>query len=147
MPLASLADILALPQRRAEIEARLKAACEAGRACEPGFKAAYASLLAGIENIALAARRAKDVSRNAMGKLAAGGDVRAELNQLAGLDAALMGNDAKEIVSFLFPNIEELTGATAANLREALEKGEAVYAEAESLAEYHLRALGRAGVR
>jgi hypothetical protein len=144
MPLASLSDILALPQRRAEIDARVQAACETPPATEPGFRAAYAGLLKGIGDLALAARQAKEVSRNAMMKLDAGGEIRSELQRLSDLDAALMANDAKEIVSFLFPNIEELTGASAHNLREALQKGEAVYAEAEALADYHLKALNRA---
>ncbi len=70
-----------------------------------------------------------------------GGDPRAALARMDRADRELLGNEAKEIAGFLFPDLEELLGRPARTLEEALDRSEAVYREIRDSAVYHRKTL------
>ncbi|MBL8968313.1 MAG: DUF115 domain-containing protein [Spirochaetaceae bacterium] len=152
MPLTDLEAILALPPRRAELDARLAAAAElaAGYARESGAaaraEAGRAALLADLGRIEATAFGAEALAREAGAALAAGahaGDavVARALDRLAAADAELLGNESRDVAGFLLPPMDELLGRRPRDLRESLAQSEALYHSVADSARYHLEAL------
>jgi hypothetical protein len=146
MPYAPLESFLGLAELRPRIDKILGDIASARVQNGQGFKAAFHALLEALRSLKLTASLAAQDSETAIGKLKAGKNVREELDALSRRDAELLGNPAKEVISFLFPSVGSLYEGKPESLEKVLENGAKVYREAAKQAEYHLDILnGRAG--
>ncbi|HRY54227.1 MAG TPA: DUF115 domain-containing protein [Spirochaetia bacterium] len=146
MAAGSLEELLALPPRRREIEARLGALAgiEAPASAREGARAGLAALKAELGQIAREAREAARTAARGRAELAAGGSCRVELAALAAADERILGNAARDLVGFLLPPAAELVGRAARDLGESLERSERLYRQTAESAEYQLERLAAA---
>jgi hypothetical protein len=154
MGLASLDEILALPPRRAEIDAILDAAvretaAEAGAGADgsagaAGMTAAAEGLSALLAELAATeekSSRAAEEAAQARLDLAAGRDISARMARLDGYDRELLAGGANEVVGFLLPPLSEIMGEGAKSLDEGLRCSEALYSRVAESALFHIRKL------
>jgi hypothetical protein len=150
---ASLAEILALPSRRAEIDTILDAAVrdvggsdasgEAGiAAAGEGLSALLAELSSTAEKATQAAMEAEEARRD----LAAGRDISSRMARLDGFDRELLAGNANEVVGFLLPSLSEIMGEGARSLDEGLRCSEALYSRVAESALFHIERLEASGV-
>ncbi|MDR1419657.1 MAG: DUF115 domain-containing protein [Treponema sp.] len=145
-------ELLALPERRDEIEERLEAVCggvlEAFRA--PGesrkraerYEKARASLLEGLRRIRDDAEKGTSAAENALKRRGDEGEI---LPVLDSINRKIAESDVKDVAGFLFPPGRELEAAlkTAREDRYGrhLEYSSALYRALAEAAEYNLRIL------
>jgi hypothetical protein len=162
LELASPEDLLALPERRGEIDQKLErifAAIggdffnpETARRRSERYEAAKARLLAGLAKIAGEARNAASLARKALNACGgAEGLGGAEQERLLGkLDAALeaiRNSEVKEVAGFLFPAGETGRGTEAGGgspFTRYLEAAAGMYHDLAEAAEYQLGVLNPA---
>ncbi len=153
--LGSLEELLAGPDRRAEIEAalgraeemagaRADAAGPDGRLGRSGVAEGLLSLRAQLESIAREAEAATAAAREGRKTFASGGDVRSCLATLDKTDSLLLDIEARDIAGFLLPPLRELVGREARDLGESFERSELIYRELAQSARYHLEVLSAA---
>jgi hypothetical protein len=136
LPLAELEELLALPPRRAEIDAigaRLTAAASEGWA-EASASGALAGLVAEL-------RRVEGLCLRGLA-LAESGD----LDGLAALDAELLASEAKDVAGFLFSSVDELVGVRATNLEQSMAQSTRLYRALAESARWHAELLGSSGL-
>lgn len=134
LPFAELPELLALPPRRAEIEAigaRLTEARGEERV-ENSARGALAALLGELCRIEGLCLRGQALAGSA------------DLDGLAALDAELMASEAKDVVGFLFSSVDELVGARATNLGESLAQSTRLYRALADSARWHAQILSAA---
>jgi len=148
MGLASLDEVLALPPRRAEIDAILDAAVrdagDGGAAGSAGMAAAAEGLSALLSELAATAEkatRAAEEAAQARRDLAAGRDISARMARLDGFDRELLAGGANEVVGFLLPPLSEIMGEGAKSLDEGLRCSEALYSRVAESALFHIKKL------
>lgn len=135
LPLVELGELLAMPPRRAEIDAigaRLTAAAGEGRA-EAQASEALAGLVAEL-------RRVERLCLRGLAFAESG-----DLDGLADLDAELLASEAKDVAGFLFSSVDELVGARATNLEESMAQSTRLYRALAESARWHAELLGGAG--
>ena len=146
MPLGRLEDLLALPERRDEIDCGLAAA--AAMLPPEGSRDSAASglvaLRAQLERIALAAERAEAAARAGSREFASGGDCASTLTVLDRADAEILALEARDVAGFLLPSIRDLAGRKARDLGESFAQSEALYRSLGDSARYHLAVLNPA---
>lgn len=143
MPYRPASSRLDGPDIRPRMDAVLEEIAGAAVDKDRDFRAAYRALLDALRGLRLTASIAAQDSEAAIGKLRAGRSVQDELGSLARMDAELLGNPAKDVISFLFPSLRSLYASRPESLEKALENGAAVYREAARQAEYHVDILDR----
>jgi len=148
MGLASLDEVLALPPRRAEIDAILEAALQAeedgaveGSVGQAAAAEGLSALLGELSETAEKASRAAAEAAQARRDLAAGRDVSARMARLDGFDRDLLAGGANEVIGFLLPPLSELMGEGAKSLDEGLRCSEALYAQVAESALFHIKKL------
>jgi hypothetical protein len=147
MPTGGLEELLALPDRRPEIEDALERAAAALPA-EPSRERTgrgLEELLVQLERIAAAAEGALAAARAGREAFAAGGDPTAALESLAKADGEILSLEARDVAGFLLPALRELAGKKARDLGESFAQSEALYGSLAESARYHLSVLARAG--
>ncbi len=153
MPYAALDELLSLPPCRKEIERRLLKVVEDGTTTAQGAAEATArlaegrrALLAAIAAVEEAARTGLAAAEEALTQLGHGGDPRPALDRLNHADALVLGSNARDVVGFLLPPLEELLGRRAESLAESLEHSRAIYRSVVDSVHYHRAALHRAAL-
>jgi hypothetical protein len=143
MPFRSVGGLLGLPPLREAIDDRIKGILEAARPPERAAAArAKAELLSCLDSMDKTSGRAMEAAEGAVKARAQGKDIRKWLERLEACDAEMLGNPAREVVSFLF---------AIAGRGEGEEEGDplaatlAVYGRAREAAAYHLARLGATG--
>jgi hypothetical protein len=111
------------------------------------FGVAFDALVSSLESLGRESGRALAVCDKAGMRLKRGEGASGELAELGDIDARLLGNPAKEIVSFLFPDIHALMRSKPESLEEALANSAKIYLEARRQAEYHVGILTRKGLK
>ncbi len=148
----SVEELLALPDRRGEIDEALGRAEDMARAL-PGSagerrRARVAegleSLRAQLGEIEREAEAGLEAARAGRCVFASGGDCGPWLAALDRADAVLMGIEARDVAGFLLPPLAELVGRRARDIGESLERSEAIYRELAESARYHLEVLSTA---
>jgi hypothetical protein len=146
MAAGSLDELLALPDRRAEIDERLAAAAAMGPAAGSRESAArgLAELREELGRLALAAERAQEAARAGREAFSSGKDCASALETLARSDAEILSFGARDIVGFLLPELRDLAGTKPRDLGESLAQSESLYRRLSESARYHLAALSLA---
>lgn len=142
--LGSLEELLACPDRRAEIEGRLEAAAafkpqEGGR---DGAAAALAGLRLQLESIARAAEAGMAAATDGRRAFDAGAQCGGCLALLEKADATILGQEARDVAGFLLPALPELLGRAAGDLGESFDRSASLYRQLLDSARYHLEVLG-----
>jgi len=144
MPLERAEALLSLPGVRNRIDAGMEEIRRGnpdpadGHGTGPGLRGQILGLL---ENMERKAETALALSARTRNRIRKGGDTHAALALMDRADRELLGNEAKEIAGFLFPDLEELLGRPARTLEEALDRSEAVYREIRDSSVYHRKIL------
>jgi hypothetical protein len=143
MPHAPVEGFLGGPDIRPRLDPLLGELAAARVDKDQDFRAALRALLDALRSLKLTASLAAQDSEAAIGKLRSGKKVQDEMDRLSRMDAELLANPAKEVISFLFPALRTLYQGKPESLEKALENGATVYREAAKQAEYHLDILRR----
>ncbi|MDR0602325.1 MAG: DUF115 domain-containing protein [Treponema sp.] len=151
-------DLLALPERRDEIEERLASVCggimkafyapEASPGRAERYETARAALLEGLRQIREAAEKGRKTAEGALKRRGSGGGDRAGiLPVLDRINREIAESEVKDVAGFLFPPEHELQGEPDAALedpyRRHLEYSAALYRSLAEAAEYNLEVLGQ----
>jgi len=143
MASGDIEELLALPDRRDEIENRLAAAA-ALRPPEGSRGRTYRgldSLRRQLERIALAAEKAQSAARVGVEALASGKDCSDALELLASCDDEILSLEGRDVAGFLLPSARELAVGKAGSLGESFAQSEALYGSLAESARYHLEIL------
>ncbi len=139
MPLRGVQELLDLPVRRPEIRERLDALIAAAKPPDPGIaREAKAGLLSRLGSMEKTARDAMEAALKAAEARKRGEPMDRWLKKLDACDAEMIGNPAKEVVSFMFA----LAGQGEEAGMDPLEATGAVYGRVREAAAYHLARLG-----
>ncbi len=147
LAVGSVEELLSLPDRRGEIDARLERAAAMQAEAQAGGRPSdcvaegLAGLRTELEAIARIAEGARAAAREGRTAFAAGEDCRGCLAVLESADRALLEEDARDIAGFLLPPLAEILGAKARDLGDGLERSERLYERLAESARYHLGVL------
>jgi hypothetical protein len=147
---ASVAELLALPPRRDEIDRILGPVFSAPDFFRPeqkearaaGYRAALEELLSGLARIRDVAGEAAALAETARGKPPAGQEILQKLDRAA---QAVTDSEVKDVAGFLFPPASELEPPSSDPLGRYLGLAAATYRSLAEAAEYHLTILKNAG--
>ena len=149
--------LLALPERRDEIDRRLETACarietdffdpRAARQRAERYENAVSALLRGLEQIKSAAEKGAQTAEQAAGRNLSPGGQRQVLAILDEITRTISASEVKEAAGFLFPPAAaEMNGEHAGDpFRNFLESSARFYRSLEEAAAFNLRELLRHG--
>ena len=145
-----VAELLAGPERRLQIDEALERADAAARSAALSLRRTatlaegLADLRSQLESIAREAETARAAACAGRDAFASGGDLAPCLAALDLADALLLGIEARDVAGFLLPPLAELLGREARDIGESLERSEAIYRDLAESARYHLGVLEEA---
>lgn len=151
----SVEEILALGDRRAEIDGRLAASLSAAESTynEEGeraeralrYEVAVTELVSGLAEITTVARDAVAECVSALASFDKGAEVSATLEALEAANAAITTSSVKDVAGFLFPPLSELEAELGSagedKLRRHLALSKRLYERLAESADYHARIL------
>ena len=148
---AETKNLLALPDRRAEIDSRLKAACsrieadffapEETRCRAERYAGALASLLRGLSTIKRAAEKGAQIAEQAMRRNPPPAEQNRILAALDEITRAITESEVKEVAGFLFPPGEITDTAGGDPFRSYLKNAARLYRSLAETAGFNAEAM------